>query len=61
MQEVEALRVALVGAGEFHPGEPVRVAFERIREVVPFMQRDRAMDTDVARMCELVASGTLVA
>ena len=61
MQEVEALRVALVGAGEFHAGGPVRAAFERIREVVPFMQRDRAMDADVARMCELVASGTLVA
>lgn len=60
LTEVEALRRALADAGEFHAGEGVRKAFEQIRTRVPFMQRDRAMDVDVTRMCELVASGTLV-
>jgi len=59
--EVRALMQALADAGEFHAGEPVRAAFSRIRETIPFMHRDRAMDGDIQRICALVASGSLLA
>jgi histidine ammonia-lyase len=59
--EVRALMQALADAGEFHAGEAVRAAFSRIRETIPFMHRDRAMDGDIQRICALVASGSLLA
>jgi histidine ammonia-lyase len=59
--EVRALMQALADAGEFHAGEPVRAAFAKIRAAIPFMHRDRAMDGDVQRICELVATGSLLA
>jgi histidine ammonia-lyase len=59
--EVTALMQALNDAGEFHAGDAVRKAFASVREVVGFMQRDRAMDAEVQRMCELIASGSLLA
>ncbi len=58
--EVAALGRALAEAGEFHAGGAVRRAFDAIRREVRFMPRDRAMDRDVADMCELVASGKLL-
>lgn len=58
--EVGALMDALAGAGDFHPGRAVRVAHARVREQIAFMPRDRAMDVDVRRICELVASGRLL-
>jgi histidine ammonia-lyase len=58
--EVKALVGALENAGEFRAGDAVRAAFAKIREVVPFMPRDRAMDIDVKAMCELVAADTLI-
>jgi histidine ammonia-lyase len=59
--EVRALMQALAAAGEFHAGTEVRSAFGRIRARIDFMRRDRAMDRDVQRICELVASGVLTA
>ncbi|MEX1828806.1 histidine ammonia-lyase [Luteibacter sp. CQ10] len=59
--EVKALMEALASAEDFHGGRAVRQALSTLREHVAFMQRDRAMDGDVARVCELVASGRLVA
>ena len=59
--EVKALMQALSEAGEFRAGDAVRKAFAQVREVVGFMQRDRAMDAEVQRMCALIASGVLVA
>jgi histidine ammonia-lyase len=59
--EVAALGRALAEAGEFHASGAVRRAFDAIRREVRFMERDRAMDRDVADMCELVASGALLA
>lgn len=59
--EVAALMQALNEAGEFHAGDAVRKAFSAVREVVGFMQRDRAMDAEVQRMCALIASGSLLA
>ena len=58
--EVAALMQALREAGEFRAGDAVRAAFARVREVVGFMQRDRAMDAEVRRVCALVRSGALL-
>jgi histidine ammonia-lyase len=52
---------ALARAEDFHGGVAVRAALATLREHIAFMQRDRAMDGDVRLMCELVASGRLVA
>ena len=59
-KEVRALMQALADAGEFHAGPAVQTAFSTIRKNIEFMLRDRAMDRDVQRICELVASGVLV-
>jgi len=58
--EVKALRDALAASSDFHAGTHVRAALAKIRERIDFMQRDRAMDGDVSRICELVAEGGLV-
>jgi histidine ammonia-lyase len=59
--ETKALMTALAAEGEFHAGAGVRAAFSTIRKNIQFMSRDRAMDRDVQRICELVASGLLLA
>jgi len=58
--EVQALTQALSETTDFHAGASVRNAHARIRAEISFMERDRAMDGDVARICELIASGTLL-
>ena len=58
--EVQALARALAEAADFHAGPAVREAHAKIRARIPFMTRDRAMDSDVKAICELVASGDLV-
>ncbi len=58
--EIRGLMKALSEAGEFHAGIAVRKAHAKIRESIDFMQRDRAMDGDVRRICELVASNALL-
>ena len=60
LAEVEALRGQLVRAEAFHPGEAVALAHARIRAAVPFLERDRALDGEVAAMVALVASGDLL-
>jgi len=55
--EVGSLMQALTEAGDFHAGKAVRIAHERIRTRIDFMQRDRAMDDDVRTICEMVANG----
>ncbi|WP_211368947.1 HAL/PAL/TAL family ammonia-lyase [Pseudoxanthomonas jiangsuensis] len=60
LAEVEDLRAQLAQAGAFHPGEAVAAAHARIRAAVPFLERDRALDGEVAAMVELVASGELL-
>ncbi|TLY51434.1 MAG: aromatic amino acid lyase [Gammaproteobacteria bacterium] len=60
LDEVKQLMAALAQSEEFHAGRTVRKAFALIRERIGFMQRDRAMDGDVRRICELVASGDLL-
>ncbi len=56
-REVRSLMAALESADEFHAGKAVRAAFATIRKYIAFMQYDRAMDADVQRITELVASG----
>ncbi|MCB1552936.1 MAG: aromatic amino acid lyase [Xanthomonadales bacterium] len=47
----------LATAEDFHPGAAVETALQTIREVIPFMQRDRAMDQEVQRVCAMVREG----
>jgi histidine ammonia-lyase len=58
--EVQELMQALAGADEFRAGTAVRTALTRVREHIAFMPRDRAMDGDIRRICDLVAAGTLL-
>jgi histidine ammonia-lyase len=58
MDEVGALMQALARREDFHAGEAVRDAFAAIRKEITFLRRDRAMDGDVRRICDLVAAGT---
>ena len=60
LAEVEALRGELAAAGEFQPGRAVQAAWAALREAIPFMGRDRAMDGDVATAVRLVEEGRLL-
>jgi len=59
--EVTALMTMLAKHEDFHSGIEVREAFAKIRKHIAFMRRDRAMDGDVRKVCELVVSGDLIA
>ena len=59
--EVDALRAQLAAADEFRPGRAVAAAHAAIRARIPFLDRDRAMDGEVATAVGLVASGTVLA
>lgn len=52
--EVQQLTTALANVGDFHAGTAVRKAHDTLREHIGFMSRDRAMDGDVRKVCELV-------
>jgi histidine ammonia-lyase len=58
--EVTALMTVLAKHEDFHAGSAVRKAFAKLREHIPFLCRDRAMDGDVRKVCELVATGALI-
>jgi len=60
LDEVEGLRRELAESAEFEPGVAVRAAWAALREAIPFMPRDRAMDGDVNVAVELVRRGTLL-
>ncbi|HEX6614522.1 MAG TPA: aromatic amino acid ammonia-lyase [Rhodanobacteraceae bacterium] len=57
--EVQVLMEALAEAPEFHAGEAVRAAHARLREAIPFMHSDRALDRDVALVCRMVRDRAL--
>jgi histidine ammonia-lyase len=61
LAEVEALRVELAGAEEFRPGRAVAAAHAAIRARIPFLQRDRALDGEVAAAVQLVVDGDVLA
>lgn len=60
LDEVEALRAELAAAPVFHPGRAVEAAWKVLRESIGFLERDRAMDTDVGRAVTLVEQGALL-
>ena len=50
----------LSAAGEFSPSQRVEKALQTIRQRIPFMTRDRAMDGDIRAIGELIESGVLL-
>jgi histidine ammonia-lyase len=60
-QEVRALMTALAESEDFHAGVAVRRALATLRGEIEFMRRDRPMDGDVRRVCELVADDAFAA
>lgn len=61
LSEVEALRVELSAAEPFRPGHAVAAAHAVIRECVPFLGRDRALDVDIAAALAVVRDGAVLA
>ena len=61
LAEVEALRAALASSAAFHPGHAVAAAHAAIRAKIPFLDRDRALDGEVATAVRLVESGEILA
>lgn len=59
--EVEALRAELSQAQEFHPGRAVAAAHAAIRAEIPFLDRDRALDGEVATAVRLVSENRVLA
>ena len=60
LREVEGLRAELAGAEAFHPGHAVARAHAAIREHIPFLSRDRALDGEVATAVRLVKEGVVL-
>jgi histidine ammonia-lyase len=60
LHEVEALRAQLAAADEFRPGRKVAAAHAAIRARIPYLDRDRALDSDVAAAVAMVADGSLL-
>lgn len=61
LAEVDALRAALASSEAFHPGHAVGAAHAAIRAKIPFLERDRALDGEVATAVRLVESGEILA
>ena len=53
------LRVRMV-EGEVHPGHAVAAAHAAIRDRIAFLDRDRALDGDVAKALHMVADGSVL-
>lgn len=60
LDEIEGLRAELAAAGEFQPGRAVAAAHAAIREAIPFLDRDRALDAEVATAVRLVREGVIL-
>ena len=61
LAEAEGLRTELANADAFHPGRVVAAAHAAIRERIAFLDRDRALDGEVATAINLVVSGVVLA
>ena len=61
LAEVEGLRAELAMAAEYRPGRAVAAAHAAIRAHIPFLDRDRAMDREVATAVQLVRDGRVLA
>ncbi len=60
LAEVEGLRAELAASDDVRPGAAVQAAWAALREAIPFMGRDRAMDGDIALAVRLVQEGRLL-
>jgi histidine ammonia-lyase len=61
LAEVDGLRAQLASAAEFRPGRAVAAAHAAIRARIPFLDRDRAMDGEVATAVAMVVDGDVLA
>ncbi len=61
LDEVDGMRRELIDADSFHPGDIVAAAHAEVRKHVAFMDRDRALDGDVAEAVRMVESGVVLA
>ena len=61
LAEVDALREQLARSGEFQPGSAVAAAHAAIRARIPYLDRDRALDGEVAAAVAMVADGCILA
>ena len=61
LAEVDGLRAQLANAAEFRPGRAVAAAHAAIRARIPFLDRDRAMDGEVATAVRMVVDGDVLA
>ena len=61
LAEVDGLRAELAGFAEYRPGKAVAAAHAAIRERIPFLARDRALDGEVATAVGLVGEGRVLA
>ena len=61
LAEVDGLRAELSQADAFHPGRAVAAAHAVIRAQIPFLDRDRALDGEVATAVRLVTEGRVLA
>lgn len=59
-KEVRELMTQLAAAPEFRAGDAVRAAHACLRESIPFLGHDRAMDGDVTQACRLVRERVLM-
>jgi histidine ammonia-lyase len=61
LAEVDALRAQLAQSAEFRPGRAVAAAHAAIRARIPYLDRDRALDGEVAAAVAMVADGSILA
>ena len=61
LAEVDGLRAQLASAAEFRPGRAVAAAHAAIRARIPFLDRDRAMDGEVATAVAMVVDSSVLA
>lgn len=61
LAEVDALRVQLAQSEDFRPGNVVAAAHAAIRSRIPYLERDRALDGEVATAVAMVADGSVLA
>ena len=61
LAEVDDLRAQLAEADAFRPGRAVATAHAAIRARIPYLDRDRALDGEVAAAVAMVADGSLLA
>jgi histidine ammonia-lyase len=60
LAEIEGLRAELAAADEFRPGAAVAAAHAALRERIAFLDRDRAMDAEVATAVAMVEGNVLL-